>query len=246
MPNDEKVARVATGFARYELSLDPGEVREFQVEEEAQYIETVADSSSMKTFIDERASTLLESGALAQNIYQALSEYQQYSSTRNMLFEIQSRSKSLPVSNLYPPLGSKQEIASWADLRGITELAHLFQLIDAENDKLDERNEQSRNLAIIKARVTTTFENQQRLRENIKSMEKVSSEKLVNRYLVDLNNEEDALIEARKTIATLDQALVDIERERGRLRLQISQQIEQVNESIVNKLRSMSATFVDA
>jgi hypothetical protein len=45
--------------------------------------------------------------------------------------------------------------------------------------------------------------NQSRLRENIKSIEKVSSSKLVDRYLADLDKEEDDLIATRKKIDAL-------------------------------------------
>jgi hypothetical protein len=69
-------------------------------------------------------------------------------------------------------------------------------------------------------------------------MEKVSSEKLVNRYLVDLNNEEDALIAARNDMAKLEQSLVEIENERSRLRLQLTPLCESANEFLVDKVRS--------
>ena len=55
--------------------------------------------------------------------------------------------------------------------------------------------------------IPQVFENQNRLRENIKSLEKVQNDTLVNRYLVDLNREEDDLIRVQKAIAEEEEKL---------------------------------------
>ena len=53
--------------------------------------------------------------------------------------------------------------------------------------------------------VSEAFKNQDRLRENIRSMEKVGSNKLLERYLKDLDKEEDELIQTRRAIARLEE-----------------------------------------
>ena len=51
--------------------------------------------------------------------------------------------------------------------------------------------------------VSEAFKNQDRLRENIRSMEKVGSNKLTERYLKDLDKEEDGLIHRRRTALSM-------------------------------------------
>ena len=53
--------------------------------------------------------------------------------------------------------------------------------------------------------IAEAFKNQDRLRENIRSMEKVGSNKLLERYLKDLDKEEDELIQTRRAIARLEE-----------------------------------------
>lgn len=49
------------------------------------------------------------------------------------------------------------------------------------------------------------FANQERLRENIRSFEKIGSNELLKRYLADMGKEEDELIATRTKIAKLDE-----------------------------------------
>jgi len=56
--------------------------------------------------------------------------------------------------------------------------------------------------------IKDVFDNQKRLRENIKSMENLSNcDTLLNRYLSDLNKEEDDLASTRKEIKSLSESL---------------------------------------
>ena len=53
--------------------------------------------------------------------------------------------------------------------------------------------------------IAETFKNQDRLRENIRSLEKVGTNALTTRYLKDLDKEEDGLIAMRREIAGLEE-----------------------------------------
>jgi DNA repair exonuclease SbcCD ATPase subunit len=55
------------------------------------------------------------------------------------------------------------------------------------------------------AHIKSIFENQERIRQNIKSLEKIEKSDLMTRYLKDLNTEEDDLQETRRNIAALQQ-----------------------------------------
>jgi hypothetical protein len=77
--------------------------------------------------------------------------------------------------------------------------------------------ETKRVVATHNAHIKEVHANQSRLRENIKSMEKVASSKLVDRYLVDLDKEEDDLIHTRQVITALEEQMAALQREVERL-----------------------------
>ena len=56
-----------------------------------------------------------------------------------------------------------------------------------------------------------TFQNQDRLRQNLKSLEKHGNSALVKRYLKDMSCEEDDLIKKRKDIESLEIQLKETE-----------------------------------
>jgi len=61
-----------------------------------------------------------------------------------------------------------------------------------------------RTLTSLQSNIKKIFENQTRLRENIKSLEKMTNSDLVKRYLKDLDKEEDDLIRTRESIDKLE------------------------------------------
>merc|ERR1712036_82517 len=61
-----------------------------------------------------------------------------------------------------------------------------------------EKKELARKQGLDATRVKKIFENQSRLRENIKSMEHVRTGSLLERYMSDMDKEENDLITTRK------------------------------------------------
>merc|ERR1712166_29899 len=57
--------------------------------------------------------------------------------------------------------------------------------------------------------IEQTFTNQERLRENLKSLESHQTSPLVQRYLADMDKEEDVLIERREQIHQLKTTVVE-------------------------------------
>ncbi|CAF4574847.1 unnamed protein product, partial [Rotaria magnacalcarata] len=51
--------------------------------------------------------------------------------------------------------------------------------------------------------IKSIFENQERIRQNIKSLEKIDKSELMIRYLKDLNTEEDDLQQTRREIKAM-------------------------------------------
>jgi len=85
-------------------------------------------------------------------------------------------------------------------------LVSLQEVIKLASQILQARQEVAQDKAEIvgcKTHIDQVFQNQTRLRENIKSMEKQHDSDLVQRYLKDLDREEDSLISTRVKIRTL-------------------------------------------
>lgn len=66
--------------------------------------------------------------------------------------------------------------------------------------------ELDRQVRTHKAHINQVFENQKRLRENIKSLDKMAGSDLVKRYLKDLDVEEDDLKKTRTAIEIAENA----------------------------------------
>ena len=80
--------------------------------------------------------------------------------------------------------------------------------------------------------VSEAFKNQDRLRENIRSMEKVGTNKLTDRYLKDLDKEEDELIQTRRAIARLEEEEANLVREMSAALLELGTQVRREKEDI--------------
>merc|ERR1712032_854554 len=82
-------------------------------------------------------------------------------------------------------------------------LVHVRTLLRLEAEKKELQRKQS----VANTRVQKIFENQARLRENIKSMEHVRTGNLLDRYMNDMDKEEGDLIETRKRVESADEAI---------------------------------------
>ena len=94
------------------------------------------------------------------------------------------------------------------------------------------RNAAERQKKAKLARIKEVFTNQDRLRENIRSFEKFGTNQLTNRYLKDLDKEEDELIEIRKAIAALEEADATLLSEMKAMRLVLAADVARVKEQL--------------
>merc|ERR1711920_322925 len=85
-----------------------------------------------------------------------------------------------------------------------------------------ERSELKRKKTVDSSRVQKIFQNQERLRENIKSMEHVRTGTLLDRYMNDMDKEESDLIATRVRIEEIEEQVATLETTACKLSLQIS------------------------
>mmetsp|Transcript_17538 Transcript_17538/g.26416 ORF Transcript_17538/g.26416 Transcript_17538/m.26416 type:complete len:190 (+) Transcript_17538:270-839(+) len=98
---------------------------------------------------------------------------------------------------------SAQELTTWRQ-QSLLPVNILELLLELQRQEA-KRVESARLIAARKASIEATFNNQERLRENIKSLENVGKNTLTDRYLADLDQEEDELIKTRRAIAALEE-----------------------------------------
>jgi len=85
-------------------------------------------------------------------------------------------------------------------VKKVGELLELRSKIDSHTSQIN----------LHESHIKAVFNNQARLRENIISLEKVNNNDLVQRYLIDLNREEDDLIQTRQSISLLQNQITTL------------------------------------
>ena len=158
-------------------------------------------------------------GALDDQTRTALKAYVAMVERRNLL----QRIKSFDYS--------ERDRSDWREAC-ILPLSLLDQL-DALHALKGQRAEGNRKSASLNAQVDQVFRNQTRLRENIKSLEKVGTNELTKRYLKDLNQEEDSLIQTRRSLAALEESDARIQQETSSLKMAVERSVAKLAEASV-------------
>eukprot|EP00438_Fugacium_kawagutii_P026482 Skav202793 [mRNA] locus=scaffold326:628597:630413:+ [translate_table: standard] len=104
---------------------------------------------------------------------------------------------------------------------GLAGMCAILVQIRELQSKVAETKENQRRQSTDNSRVTKIFENQTRLRENIKSMEHVRTGSLLERYMNDMDKEENDLIQTRQRIEAVEEQNAKLTNDASRLALQI-------------------------
>jgi hypothetical protein len=96
-----------------------------------------------------------------------------------------------------------------------------------------EKKELTRKQGLNKERVKKIFENQARLRDNIKSMENVRTGTLLDRYMSDMDREENDLIGTRQKVEEAEEQIVSKEQAISSHTLRITMKAKQLQKDFV-------------
>jgi len=190
----ENCVKSVTGWSRFEFSLSPQEEKIFFVQEEANYEQNLPNSQ-LSNFVLRIAPPLLEQKLLSNEILQSINQMITQQQYRASLEKI--RSNSVNETDLNNWKNQDKTLLPSSLLKSVS-LKMEYEARQAEIQRLITNHEEY---------IKKVFVNQQRLRENIKSLEKIAgqSNKLVERYLSDLNLQEDDLNRIKKLIEELEQ-----------------------------------------
>eukprot|EP00811_Abedinium_folium_P001436 NODE_11312_length_1295_cov_4.927226.p1 GENE.NODE_11312_length_1295_cov_4.927226~~NODE_11312_length_1295_cov_4.927226.p1 ORF type:complete len:341 (+),score=118.10 NODE_11312_length_1295_cov_4.927226:78-1025(+) len=216
----ERSVKAVTGFSRYAFRLTPsGEVK-FDVLEEAEFVEVV-QGSSVQDFLPTRGKQLLADGILDAAAHANLEQV-----TRNIkLRRHYARCENVSSQKDSELQGLLENLPQDSELRPLLE-----QTLDARKKKL----EIGRNEAQAQARQKHVFSDQDRIRQNLRSMEKIgtSGNTLCSRYLADLNTAEDELKGMRRQLELLNEQAAELEDQRALLETRLSTLGKQLREKL--------------
>jgi len=252
---EERCVKASAGVSRFEFGpLAAGEKISFDVLEEAVYSQDLASDDEIKTWFQQDA-TRLVADVLTQHDRKAIEQYVGAATRRSMLRAIQQQavSESMLESWGIRPLeaGSTQDStqAEPANATGVPCALEDSRSQDPVTGDLPEeickmlsqqllciqaiRNKQhlleGKEACILKIEGI-----QQRLRENIKGLDKCQgqSEKLVSRYLADLHDQEDQLASANASIDELNEAMFSLKEQLARVKKEASKQAQLLLETV--------------
>jgi len=213
----DHLLKSTTGWSRFYFKLAPQEQVTFVVQEEASY-ENVISVSNFQTFITKTAPKLLERKVLKNEVLEQMKQMMKTNSLSSALQQIKSESYTDRV------------VLQWKETGSISE--SMLKKLDAVIEHQNSVAEITRKINSHEDFVKQVFQNQSRLRENIKSLEKVSNSALVERYLKDLNQEEDNLIKTRQAVDLLDKQKRAMETDIKNLKFTLSQESTKLLEAL--------------
>lgn len=207
----DQCTKSVTGFSRFQLSLAPLQTIEFVVKEEATSTRKIGGTAELEAFLDKQVPVLLINGIVSKQTaetIQAMIKRQVLASALTKMVQEAVYESDMPK---WQSLCTDGKLSKTL-LAKASKILELMQRVTELSGKIDETN----------TTISNIFTNQERLRSNIKSLEKIDSSDLMKRYLRDLNKEEDDLLKARTEISTMQASRVNLNKEIKDLRASLS------------------------
>mmetsp|Transcript_17860 Transcript_17860/g.27605 ORF Transcript_17860/g.27605 Transcript_17860/m.27605 type:complete len:387 (+) Transcript_17860:555-1715(+) len=202
----ENAIKSVTGWSRFNFSLKPLEEITFHVIEELVHSRDLSNQRELRSLL--RESSTGNSFTLSKEI------------RTDILNLLKNKYLASSLDSLRGSSFSRQDLINWLGGVSITcdgeieIISYLPQeLADAAEKILTLKNSIACDQFAVdgyEKHIKEVFTNQSRLRDNIRSMEKLKTcSKLLERYLSDLDKEEDDLLKTREQIAVLTKTIQD-------------------------------------
>jgi len=205
----ENCIKATTGWSRFKLSLPAAAEVHFEVEEIAQYSTEYTTRSSIVNFIEEA-----EEGAISKEL---LTEINAHVGKLQLLGLLNPLLRSHGTSLEKVSVEKLEVAALHAQKAGASYATRAQELVDMvlNGSRLKQCTLQmAGEISLLEKEVCVIFKNQERLRENLQSLNKNhATSKLVQRYLKDMSSEEDTLKQNNERLATLRNEKAGIDRE---------------------------------
>jgi len=227
----EHAIKQTTAFTRYRYVLVPQEERTFVVEESASYSVRVTSLPALRSLLAKTLDARILTAA-----DRSLLELKVSKGERKKLLDRVSESQPMGSSV------SEHDLQTWREQGALPEeILHTLDGLHALAAKrtAGERQKEARN-----SEIKEVFTNQDRLRENIRSFEKFGTNVLTERYLKDLDKQEDELLAMRKAIAALEEADARLAAEMNAMRLVLAADVARVMEELGAEIEEAEAMLL--
>ncbi|CAF3542911.1 unnamed protein product [Rotaria sp. Silwood1] len=178
------------GFSRFELKLEPQQEIEFVVDEQAHHSKKIFEASALELFLEKQVPELLQLKLIDEKTISLIQKVITHKYVQQVL-------RYMIDSTI-----TDSQIRTWTPKRDLIPTS-LFDKAVAIVDIQMVSRELEKKINSLEAHIKSIFENQERIRQNIKSLEKIDKSDLMIRYLKDLNTEEDDLQQTRREIKTM-------------------------------------------
>ncbi|CAF4048173.1 unnamed protein product, partial [Rotaria sordida] len=188
------------GFSRFELKLEPQQEIEFIVDEQARHSKKIFEVPALKSFLEKQVSELTQLKLTDEKTINLIQQIITYKYVRQVL------------QHMIDSTITDNEIRTWTPKRDLIPTSLFDKAVTIIDTQMMIRELETR-IKTREADIKSIFENQERTRKSIKSLEKIDKTDLIRRYLKDLNTEEYELQQTRLEIKTIQDELNKKQRE---------------------------------
>ena len=219
----ENCVKSVIGFSRFAFSLKPQEKIEFKVVEEASYSTSQTNISQLENFLNKQVPDLLKTKVkgLTNEVIESIRKVV----GRKDLLDALNRMSNENFT--------EKEFLKWVELYFDTKILSqslkekLVRSLNIRN-KIAELNNATTS---VNDSISKNHQNQSRVRENIRSLEKMPTSDLMKRYLKDMDKEEDDLKTLKVEADKLAKERTDVLKEKSENSLQLSLESESILQS---------------
>jgi len=211
------------GFSRFEFKLDPQQEIEFVVDEQAQHSKKIFDATALELFIEKQLPELLDAKLIDAKTVDLIKRIV----THKYVVQVLRQMIDTSITDA--------NIRSWTPKRDLIPTSLFDKAVTIVDLRLALR-ESEKSIKTREAHIKGIFENQERIRQNIKSLEKMERSVLMDRYLKDLNTEEDDLQHTRREIKVMQDQYNIKQRELEDKEATLKQEAKEIQKKVENQL----------
>lgn len=196
----KKCIKSVMGFSRFELTLEPQQEIEFIVDEQAQHSKKIFEAAGLESFLEKQVPELIQLKLIDDKTINLIKQVITHKYVQQVL------------RHMIDSTITDTQIRTWTPKRDLIPTSLYDKALAIVNIQMFLRQLDTK-IKSREAHIKSIFENQERIRLNIKSLEKIDKSNLMERYLKDLNTEEDDLQETRREIKTMQEEYNQKQRE---------------------------------
>jgi len=204
----DNLVKSTVGFGRFQLAIESGAEVELTVREELNYEVTHKASRHLRKFVEGKWEEDLVPPSLIETM-KGIIHFKEFS---ELIDSLCSRDPERLTERDHVRVLEVKEQRSVLEVVPAADLEALVDSMKQLASNMNRKNTAVTEIRMIKDSIDAVFQNQERLRGNLKSLEKIPNSPLVKRYMEDMSKEEDDLIQSRKQQRDTEKEKANLER----------------------------------